>query len=110
VQQHRAPFDVPQEVQPQALALCGAGDQAGHVGDCVGRVPRADHAQVRHQRRERVVGDLRPGRRHRGDQRRLAGTGKTDQADVGDALELKDQVAGRAGLTEQREAGSLAAR
>jgi hypothetical protein len=33
VHQHRAALDVPQELQAEALALAGARDQAGHVGD-----------------------------------------------------------------------------
>ncbi len=39
---------------------------------------------MRHQRGERVVGDLRPGRRQRRDQRRLARRREPDQPDVGD--------------------------
>jgi hypothetical protein len=43
----------------------------------------ADHAEVRVQRRERVVGDFRAGRRDGADQRALAGVGQAEQADIG---------------------------
>ncbi len=33
VHEHRAALDVPQELQPEALALAGARDEPGHVGD-----------------------------------------------------------------------------
>ena len=72
VHQDGAALDVAEELHAQALAGGGAGDQAGHVGHRVDGVAGADHAEVGHQRGERVVGDLRAGRRHRRDQRRLA--------------------------------------
>ena len=66
-------LDVAQELQSQTLALRCAGNQAGHVGDGIAVVACDDDTQVRHQRGERVVGDLRLGGAHRGDQARLAG-------------------------------------
>ena len=51
--------------------------------------PTRDDAEVRIQRRERIVGDLRPRGRNRADQRRFAGVGQAQQADVGDHLELE---------------------
>ena len=53
---------------------------------------RRDDAEIRRQRRERVVGDLRAGRRDARDQRRLAGVREADQADVGEQLQLEPQV------------------
>jgi hypothetical protein len=108
VHQHGAALDVAEELQAQAPAGRGARDEAGDVGHGERDVAGADHTQVGHQRGERVVGDLRPGCRHRGDQRRLAGRGEPDQPDVGDALELDDGVERLAGLAEQREARRLA--
>ena len=58
-------------------------------------------AQVRDQRRERVVGDLGARRGDAGDQRRLADVGEAEQADVGEQLELEADgalLAGRARL------------
>jgi hypothetical protein len=46
-----------------------------------------------HERRERVVGDLRAGRRHGGDERALADVGETDDADVCEELQLEAQIA-----------------
>ena len=108
VHEHRAALDVAQEVQAEALALAGARDQARHVGDGEGRLAGGDHAEVRHEGRERVVGDLRPGRGQHRDQRRLARRREPDQPDVGDRPQLEHQVDLVAGLAEQREAGRLA--
>ena len=63
-------------------APCGrAGDQPRQVGDDegLGERPLGDHAELRHQGGERVVGDLRPRRRDDADQRRLAGVGQADR-------------------------------
>ena len=108
VHQRGAALDVAQEVVAEAAALAGALDQAGHVGDGERRVAGGDHAEVGDQRRERVVGDLGPGPRDRGDQAGLAGAREADQADVGDDLELEHDLELVAGLAEQREAGGLA--
>ena len=108
VHQHRAALDVPQEIQAQAAALGRAGDQPGHVGDGEGVLPRRHHTEVGHQRGERVVGDLRLGRRDHRHQRRLARRREADQPDVGDGLEFEGEVACLARLAEQREPGRLA--
>ncbi len=66
-------LDVPQELMPETVALVRALDQAGHVGDDEAAVAaERDDAEVRRQRRERIVGDLRTGRRDPRDQRGLA--------------------------------------
>ena len=67
-------------------------DQPGDVGDderALARQP--DDAQVRDQRRERVVGDLGARRGDARDERRLADVGEAEQADVGEQLELEAQ-------------------
>ncbi len=92
----------------EALALARARDQAGHVGDGEDVARGLHDAEVRHQRRERVVGDLRLGRAHRRDQRALARARVADQRDVRDRLEFEHVLAGLALLAEQREAGGLA--
>src|SRR5690606_18705238 len=58
----------------------------------------ADDAEVRVQRRERIVGDLRPRRGQRARQRRLAGIRRAEQANVGEDLERELQVPLLAGL------------
>ena len=68
------PFEMAQEPMAEAVPFVRALDQAGHVGDderAVAREP--DDAEIRDQRGERVVGDLRPRRRDARDDRRLAG-------------------------------------
>jgi hypothetical protein len=110
VHQHGAALHVPEELQAEAATQAGAGDQAGDVRDREPDLPGLDHAELGHQRRERVVGDLRPGRGQRRDQARLARAGEADEADVRDGLELQRDVAVLPRLAEQREAGRLAAR
>ena len=92
---------------PESGAAVRALDQTGDVGDdqrapvVVGR----DDAEVRDERRERVVGDLRLGRRDRGDQRGLAGVRKADDRHVGQELELDREtplLARKARLGEPR--------
>ena len=53
------------------------------------RVAGADDAEVGHQRREGVVGDLGLGRRDGRDEGRLAGVGEPDEGDVGDEPQLE---------------------
>jgi hypothetical protein len=102
------PLDVAQELQAQPLALAGARDETGDVGDGERRPAGLDDPEVGHEGRERVVGDLRAGRAEGRDQAGLAGAGEADEGGVGHALELQDDVAGLARLAEQREAGGLA--
>ena len=74
----------------EAPALAGALDQAGDVGDDeLGGVVEAHDAEVRLERRERVVGDLRLGRRDHADQRALADVREPDERDVGHQLHLE---------------------
>ena len=77
-------------------------DEPGDVGhhEALLAAP-ADHAQVGHQRGERVVGDLGPGPRDAADEGRLAGVGEADDAHVGQELQLEHELpllAGRAVL------------
>ena len=84
------------------------GISPGHVGDGEDLLPRGHHPELRDERRERVVGDLRTGRGQRRDQRRLPRRREPDQPDVGDRAQLEHEVAGLARLAEQREARRLA--
>ncbi|KCV19716.1 integrase core domain protein [Bordetella pertussis B200] len=94
VQQYARARQVAQEQVAQAGALGGAFDQAGNVRHHeAARGRGAHHAQVGVQRREGVVGDLGPRVRNAADQRRLAGIGQPEQADVGQHLELHAQAA-----------------
>ena len=106
--QHLRALDVTQKLMAESVALVRAFDQPGHVGDDeAALVAQRDDAEIGRERRERIVGDLRPGRRNAGDQRRLAGVGKSDQADVGEQLQLEPEMpllAGLAGLVLARGA------
>src|SRR5690606_34624903 len=92
VQQQPRALHVAQEQAAQPGAVGGALDQSGDVGDHEAAAGfDADHAQVRVQGGERIVGDLRRGRGHGADQGALAGVGEAEQADVGQQLELQSQ-------------------
>ena len=92
--QHPGPLDVAQELVAEALALAGALDEAGDVGDDeLVAVVEAHHAEVGLERGERVVGDLGLGRGDPGDERGLAHVREADEGDVGHELELEAQPA-----------------
>src|SRR5262245_34216310 len=85
-----------QELVAEALALGGAGDQAGQIGDDEGPIGvGARDAERWRESRERIVRDLRLCRRQPRDQRGLARIGEPDDADVGEELELQVQPPAR---------------
>ena len=110
VDERRAALDVAEELEAEPLALARALDEAGHVGDGEADVAGLHDAEVRVERREGVVGDLRARGRDRGDEARLAGGREADERDIRDGLQLEDDIALPAGRAEQREAGRLALR
>ena len=110
VDERRAALDVAEELEAEPLALARALDETGHVGDGEAHVAGLDHAEVRVERGERVVGDLRPRGGDRRDEAGLARRREADQRDVGDRLELEDDIALPAGRAQQGEAGRLALR
>ena len=103
-----AALDVTKEVQAEASTLGGSRDQTGDVRDRIACVACRDDAQVRDQRREGVIGDLRARRAQGGDQRGLTRRGEADESHVRDGLQLENDVALLAGLAQQGEAGGLA--
>ena len=93
VHEHLRALEVPQELMAEAQAAMRAFNQPGHVGDDEAAiVAQADDAEVRGQRGERVVRDLRTRGRDARDQRRLAGVREADEADVGEQLQLEPQI------------------
>ena len=106
--QRGAAFDMPQKVVAEATAFTGPLDQPGHIGDGERDITRPDDTKVRHQRGERVVGNLGPSPAQGGDQRRLACAREADQTDVGNNLEFQPDDQVFAGLTKQGEPGCLA--
>ena len=87
-------LDVLQELEAQALPDVGPRDDSRNVGHDEGaRVRQADHAELRLEGRERIVGDFRPGGRDHGEQRALARVGFAQEAHVGDQLEDELELA-----------------
>ena len=87
-------LDVAQEAVPESLALVRARDQPGQVGeDEAPVVAELDEAEVRLERRERVVGDPRRGARDAREERRLARVGQADEPRVGEQAQLELQLA-----------------
>ena len=68
-------------------------DEPRDVGHDEPLAARLRDSQVGRERRERIVGDLRRGRRQPGQQRGLPGVRKPHEADVGDRAELQLQPA-----------------
>ena len=68
--------NVAQEPVAKAFPVGGALDEPGHVGDDEPSGVAAGHAEVRRQRRERIVGDLGPRGREARQQRRLPAFGR----------------------------------
>ena len=80
---------------PESLARVRSFDKAGHVGDDEAAIAaQRHHTKIRHQGRERVVGDFGTRGRNPRDQRRLAGVGIADEADVCEQLEMKLELFG----------------
>ena len=73
---------------PRPAPVGRAFDQPGNVGDHEAAIRAdADDAELRVQRGERIVGDLRSRGREGPRQRRLAGVRRPEQAHVGEQLE-----------------------
>ena len=97
--QDARPFDVPQELVPEADAFVGALDQAGDVGHDERTVGADLHeAQIGMLGGKRIGGDFGPGVRQAAQERAFAGVRFADQPHVGDHLEFEPQGADLAGL------------
>ena len=95
VDQHLRAIEMLQEPIAESLAFVRALDEPGHVGDDEAAIAaQRDDAEIRDERRERVVGDLGSRRGNARDQRRFAGVRKSDEADVGEQLEVELQLLG----------------
>ena len=97
MRQHARALNVAQELDAQSRAQMRAFDEPGHVGDheglLLGLFADGDHAEIRFQRGEGIVGDLGARGGDARDQRRLAGVGIADEADVGEQLEFQAEGA-----------------
>src|SRR5437867_319521 len=81
-------------------------DQAGDIGDHeAAEIVELHHSELRLERGERIVGYLRTRGREPGDERGFPSVGVSDQADIGQQLQLQPQAAlfaGTAGLMFRR--------
>ncbi len=85
-----------------------AFDEAGDVdGDEGSLFVEAHDSELRFDRREGIVGDLRARRGDHREQRRFSRVRYTDDADVGEELEFEANLALFAGLTANRVIGCL---
>ena len=88
--EHLRALEVSQELMAETKPPMRALDETGNVGHREAAIAaQADNPEIRRQRGERIVGDLRAGRGDSRDQRRLARVGKADQADIGEHLHLE---------------------
>ena len=88
------PLNVLQETQSESLPLAGAFNKARDVGDDEtpsGIIRMDHHAEHRHQRREGIAGDFRPGRRNLRKKCGLAGVGQTEKTRVSENLEFQPE-------------------
>src|SRR5579862_4342572 len=107
MQQHTAALDMTEEAVAEADAFMGAFDQAWNVGEHEFAAADVDHAELRMQCGERVIGDLRLGGADGGKKRRFAGIRQADNAGIGDQLQPQpdsDLGAGLAGIGVARRA------
>src|SRR6516164_7014616 len=107
MEDHRAALDMAEKPGADPGTVAGALDQTGEVGQDDFLVVQPYDAELRLQRRERIVGDLRPGVRDRSEERRLPGVGQADQPDIGDQLQAQPHpglMAGPAGIGAARRA------
>src|SRR5258706_8874443 len=82
-------FDVTKELFAKAETAAGALDQARDVRHDELAIVEARHAEIRSERRERVVRDLRTSTRKRGEERGFPGIRQTREPHVGEELELE---------------------
>jgi hypothetical protein len=77
----------------KAGATGSAGDETGDVGQHEARIDvDGDHAQVRHQRGERVLGDRRTRSGHRANERAFSHVRKAQEPRVGHDFELETKM------------------
>ena len=95
---HAAALDMAEETVAEAGALVRAFDQAGDVGEHELAAVDRDDAELRMQRGEGIVGDLRLGCCDRREEGRLACIRQPDEAGIGDQLEAQPDGQLLAGL------------
>src|SRR5262245_2827583 len=99
MQQGAAALDMTKKTIAQANALVGAFDQTWNVRQHELALIDAHHTELRIERRERIIRDLRLGSAHRRQERRLACVWQTDETGIRDQLQAQPDRALLAGLT-----------
>src|SRR4030095_16673416 len=90
MQQYLGAFNVSEETIAETVSFVSALDQPWNVGnDEAAVVAQADHTQVRRERGEWVVGNLRTCRRDARDECGLSRIGKSDEPDVGEQSQFE---------------------
>src|SRR6185503_2258569 len=106
--QHLRPLDMAKELMAEPVAFMRAFDQTGNVGDDEAAIAaQRDDAKIWRQRREWIVGNLRPRRGNHRDECRLARVRKSHESDIRQQLQREMQIerfAGLAGLMLARRA------
>ena len=87
MQENAATLDVTEETVTETNAFMRALDQAGNIGEHEFAPVASDYAELRLQRRERIIGNLWLGSADGGKERRFSGIRQPDQTGVGDQLE-----------------------
>ena len=98
----RRALDMPQELMAQALALARALDKTWDIRDDIGVLTGTNHAEVGHERGERIVGDLGTRGAHTCDQRAFAHARHAHQRGIGHELHLELDPMLLGGLSELR--------
>ena len=93
MEKRATPLHVFEKSMPEPRALCSPRDEARDIReDERSLIAHANDAQVRRERRERIVGDLGLSPRHGPDERRLADIGEPEKTDVRHDLELEAEM------------------
>ena len=93
VHQHLGALEMAEETRAEPVPLVRPFDQPGHVGDDERAIAaQPDDAEVRHERGERIVGDLRPAAEMREIIVDLPAFGIADQPDVGQQLQVQPEI------------------
>src|SRR5690242_19597799 len=84
-----AAFDMPEKASTDAGPLARSFDQSGKIRQDKFVVVPPNDAELGLQRRERVVGDFRPGLGDRGEESRFAGVWQANETGIGDKLQAQ---------------------
>src|SRR2546430_4517273 len=82
-------LDMPKELFAEPQASARPLDESGDVGDDELAVVETRDAEIRRERCEGIVRDLRASARQRGEEGRLARVRQTGKADIGEKLQLE---------------------